>query len=561
MSRTYRNPLALAFGIMSLCAAAHANYDPFAAPRTTDAPPTFSGEIAAIVYNNCTPCHHDGGGAPIPLTSYEQIAKRARMIAQVTGDRIMPPWKAAQGDVSFLNERHLSDDTIAVLSAWADAGAPLGDADAVPTAPVFDSKWTHGEPDLVLSMEEPFTIPASGPDIYRGFVVRIPELPEGTYLRGIEYRPKALLSAHHTLFSLDATGESRAMSEASKRPGFGGMESNLSLNRVGGWAVGSISNLYPEGVGVPLVPGTDLILSTHFHPGGKEEIEQAEIGLYLTQEIPTRHMVALDVPFGFGLLAGIRIPAGDPDYTIHEHFELPVDATLFGISPHAHYIAKSMHCEATLPDGTAMTIISVPRWDFAWQEQYRLKEPLPLPKGTKFDLTFVYDNSADNPANPHNPPMEITYGPQTTDEMACMTMAFLSDSEAAIDTLRQDYIAWVKEDIKHADLSVMVGAARQQRKEALDLNSDGHISLSEIWTRLSKARARMSRADADSLQMQLLPEIGKRIFLTVILPRLLPYIAVFVALLALGLYGLRRWLRAARKRKQERRAEEFAEAA
>ncbi|MFM1919772.1 MAG: hypothetical protein RLZZ303_1406, partial [Candidatus Hydrogenedentota bacterium] len=257
------------------------------APVAVDSAPTFSGSIAHIVYNNCTPCHRPEGGAPFNFTSYEEVRKRARLIAHVTADKLMPPWKADKGDVAFMGERHLSEEQIAALAAWFEAGAPQGDPAAEPSPPVFEAGWKNGVPDMVIEMEQDFEVPADGPDIYRAFVVRMPDLPEGTYLKGIEYKPRALGSAHHTLFSLDATGESRLRDEASERPGFGGMEGNLSLGRISGWAVGSVQHLYPNGVAIPVPDGADLLLNSHFHPSGKPEVERAKIGLYLTTEKPT----------------------------------------------------------------------------------------------------------------------------------------------------------------------------------------------------------------------------------------------------------------------------------
>ena len=509
-----------------------------ATPPTTSAP-TFSGSVAQVVYTNCTPCHRPGGGAPMDFLTYEDVQKRARMIAKVTANRTMPPWKAEPGDVAFHGERHLADEHIALLAAWADADAPMGDAAAAPPVPVFTSDWPHGEPDLVLQMEEDMPIPADGPDIYRGFVVRIPNIPEGKYLKGLAYRPKAIGSAHHTLFSLDTAGDLRERSEATAKPGFGGMESNLSIGRIGGWAVGAIQPLYPEGVSVKIEDGTDLVLATHFHPSGKPEVERAEIGLYLTDEAPTRYMTGLDLPFGFGLLAGINIPAGEKDYVIEESFTLPEDVKLSMVSPHAHYIAKSMKAVATLPDGTSIALVSVRDWDFAWQEQYQLEEDLPLPAGTRIDLEFVYDNSADNPRNPNSPPKPITFGPSTTDEMACITMAFITDTEAQNLALRRGYVDWVKRDIEQADLSAVMASASEQRRDRFDLNGDGDISMSEVGAVISQIRKRMSRVDPDNMQREIMPLIWKRAMMTVLLPWLLPRAAIALALFIALIVGLR----------------------
>lgn len=542
--------LALLLSISLSGTAASAAVDENAAPPNHEAP-TYSGVVADLVYNNCTPCHRPDGGAPFHFTSYEEVKKRARLIARVTADKLMPPWKAEKGDVAFMGERHLSEEQIATLAAWFEAGAPLGDEAAVPPAPQFSSGWKNGEPDIVLEMEQAFSIPAEGPDIYRGFVIRIPELPEGTYLKGLEYRPRAIETAHHTLFSLDASGEYRMRDEASERPGFGGMEGNLSLGRIGGWAVGSVPHPYPDGVAIPVKPGSDLVLNAHFHPSGKPEEELAQVGLYLTKEAPTRHMVAMDVPFGFGVLKALRIPAGEANHVVEESFTLTENVELQGISPHAHYIATSMRAIATLPDGREMTLISVPRWDFAWQEQYRLAEPLPLPKGTRIDMTFTYDNSADNPWNPNNPPKEITFGPQTTDEMACMTMLFVTDSAEDMQSFKEGYVAWVKEGIDKADLSILIGSAQQQRRDALDINSDGSITIGEILQRVKLIRRRMADSDTENLHMQILPAIGAHLFSSVVLPWLLPRAAVAVVVAAGGIFLLRRLIVTRRRKRTE----------
>jgi len=527
---------------------AHAAADEAASPSPGEAP-TFSNAVAHVIYNNCTTCHRPGGGAPMNFLSYEDVQKRARMIARVTLDGSMPPWKAEPGDIAFHGERHLAEHDIATLSAWAEAGAPLGEPAAVPPVPVFSSDWPHGEPDMIIQMEQDMPIPADGPDIYRGFAVRVPDLPEGKYLKGMAYRPKAIGSAHHTLFSLDTTGDARNRAKASTRPGFGGMESNLSVGRIGGWAVGAIQPLYPEGVSIDIKPGTDMVLSTHFHPSGKPEVERAEIALYLTDEAPKRYMTGLDLPFAFGLLKGINIPPGEKHYVVNESFTMPVDAKLSMVSPHAHYIAKSMKAVATFADGKQRTLISVRDWNFAWQEQYQLEAPLLLPAGTRIDLEFIYDNSADNPRNPNSPPKAITFGPSSTDEMACITMALITETEEQNQLLRRGYVASVKEAVKDADLSTLLVSARTQRRDRFDLDGDGEIIFAEIRTVIGQLRKRFANPDPDNVQMEVLPLIGKRLLATVFLPWLLPRAAVALLLLVMTIMGLRYLLARRRERR------------
>jgi hypothetical protein len=89
-----------------------------------------------------------------------------------------------------------------------------------------------------------------------------------------------------------------------------------------------------------------------------------------------------------------------------------------GLTPHAHYLCKDMKVTATLPDGSTKPLIWIKDWDFNWQNAYRYRTPLDLPKGTRIDLEYTYDNSENNPHNPAHPPVRIHWGEQTKDEMA-----------------------------------------------------------------------------------------------------------------------------------------------
>jgi tetratricopeptide (TPR) repeat protein len=168
----------------------------------------------------------------------------------------------------------------------------------------------------------------------------------------------------------------------------------------------------PDGTEWRLEPGSDLIVQLHLQPTGKPEAVQARVGLFFSDRPPLRTPV--------GLRLGretIDIAPGDGRYTVSDAYRLPVDVDVLAIQPHAHNLAREIHASATLPDGTTRTLISIPAWDFRWQEIYRYAEPLPLPKGTILDVRFLYDNSAGNPRNPYSPPRRITWGQNTTNEM------------------------------------------------------------------------------------------------------------------------------------------------
>ena len=119
----------------------------------------------------------------------------------------------------------------------------------------------------------------------------------------------------------------------------------------------------------------------------------------------------------------IDIPAGDASYVVKASGVLPMDTEAVAIFPHAHYLCKDMKVDAHLPDGTVTPLIWIKDWDFNWQGAYRYAHPVNLPKGTRLEMQYTYDNSAANPHNPSNPPREVKFGEQTTNEMG---FAFVS---------------------------------------------------------------------------------------------------------------------------------------
>src|SRR4051794_24596497 len=132
---------------------------------------TFNKHIAPLVFERCAGCHHPGEVAPFSLLSYADLKKRAQQIAQVTADRFMPPWKSVEGHGRFIGERRLTAEQIALIGRWVEGGAVEGDPRDLPAAPNFTNGWQLGEPDIVLTMDEPYAIPADGPDIYRNFIL------------------------------------------------------------------------------------------------------------------------------------------------------------------------------------------------------------------------------------------------------------------------------------------------------------------------------------------------------------------------------------------------------
>jgi mono/diheme cytochrome c family protein len=401
---------------------------------------TFSQTIAPIVYANCVTCHRPGEAAPFSLIAYDDVRRRGKLLVAVTQQRLMPPWQATHGYGDFEGERRLTDEQIEAIADWVNTGMPEGDVARMPPLPKFPDGWHLGTPDLVLTMTDGFDVPASGPDIFRNFVIPT-GLTEDKWVRAVEFRPSARAVVHHALFAYVPGDSLRTANGADGRPGFRGLAPigltarGAGSGPLGGWAVGATPRFLPDGEALPIARNADIVLQMHFHPTGKAQREQSTVGIYFAKTPPERRMLNLQLPGLFGVGAGIDIPAGEKAYTIESSATLPVDVRLFAANPHAHYLAKEMKATATLPDGTTRPLLWIQNWDFNWQDGYNYKEPVTLPKGSRIDVRISYDNSATNPHNPSSPVRRVEWGEQSTDEMG--TIGFMLQP-----VRREDEPAW-----------------------------------------------------------------------------------------------------------------------
>ncbi len=450
-------PIALACGLALLSSGTA-----LAADSTRDDAVTFNEHVATIMHERCASCHRPDQAAPFSLLTYEDAAKRAQLIRAVTGTRYMPPWNAEPGYGKFKGERRITDQEIATLAAWAEAGAPEGPGSA-PAPPTFSAGWLLGEPDLVLSMEEPFTIPADGPDIYRNFPTRVPTT-EDKWVRALQFRPQARTVVHHSLFKADTSGKAREFDARDKTPGYSGMGPIPGKRSLSGWAVGGQARVFPEGSPLFLPAGSDFLFESHFHPSGKQETERSSIALYFADKPASRTRLSFQLPPRFGSGAGIDIAPGDASFTIGESFTLPAPVELYGVTPHAHYIGKEFKSWAELPDGSEVPLIWIKDWDFTWQDMYVYEEPIMLPAGATIHSRIRYDNSAENPRNPSNPPKRVFWGRQSEDEMGSIIYTALPANESDAKAIREAYSVINK---RHGRQAIEDSRARRAAKRAL----------------------------------------------------------------------------------------------
>jgi Flp pilus assembly protein TadD len=395
--------------------------------RASEAPVTFNRQIAPILYKNCTTCHHPGGGGPFSLLTFDDARRRGQQIMQVTASRYMPPWLPEHGYGDFEDERRLTSEEITLIQKWVSTGMARGEAADSPPDPHYDETWTLGKPDLVLSVERPSTLPASGSDIFLNFVLPYP-LNQTHYVRAMEIRPGTPQVVHHANVLIDRTGSWRRQHPDNWRDGVPGMELIVDAGNTFDpdshflfWKPDTPALIEPVGMPWRLDPGNDLILNMHLKPSGKPETVAAQIGLYFTATPPSKQPILLQLEHD----SALNIPPGAREFIVEDQLKLPVDVDVLGIYPHAHYLGKDLQAYAILPNGQKTWLIWIRNWDIDRQSVYRYRKPVFLPKGTTIHMHYIYDNSRENVHNPHDPPIRVRAGNRSVDEMGHLWLQVL----------------------------------------------------------------------------------------------------------------------------------------
>jgi tetratricopeptide (TPR) repeat protein/mono/diheme cytochrome c family protein len=397
--------------VAAIGAAAYARPGAAAQP----APATFTRDVAPILFAHCSSCHQPGGSAPFSLLTYEDVRARADRIAAVTASRYMPPWKPEPGYGEFADARRLTDVQIATIRRWVADGTMRGDPAAMPAAPPRGEGWQLGTPDLVVSMDRAYTVPATGDDVYRHFVIPIP-VTERKFVRAWELRADSARVLHHATMEIDRTGMSQHLDMQDPAPGYEGLIAHTTMAPDGyflDWAPGHTPYRAPDGMAFPIEPGSDLVLMLHLRPSGTPQPVQVKVAFYFSTTPPMRVPALLRLT-----RQDLDIPAGESRHVVASSFRTPVDLELFTVQPHAHNVARQVEGRAVLPDGTQKRLLLVKDWDFNWQGVYRYATPVLLPAGSTVTATWTYDNSAANPRNPNRPPRPVRFGQRTSDEMA-----------------------------------------------------------------------------------------------------------------------------------------------
>jgi mono/diheme cytochrome c family protein len=392
---------------------------------TTEKPVTFSNQVVRIFQEKCQECHRAGTVAPMSLVTYEETRPWARSIKQRVLARNMPPWHIDKtyGVRHFSNDMSLTDEELQAIVKWVDAGAPQGDPKDLPPLKNWpnDDGWLlskqMGQPDLVLK-SEPYTMQARSQDQWWRPLTQI-NLTEPRWVRAVEMRPGTNAGrriTHHALAHLvQDDPDARRFSDP--------VGSGRSPNEAGTlmeWAIGKNYDVYREGTGKLLLPGSHIWWDIHYHAVGEAIRDHVELAVWFYpkgQEPKYRTYLT-----GFQAVSRVGAPLDIPPNSISasDGFTvLKAPARLENYQPHMHLRGKAMAMEAILPDGTIQPIANVGNFEFNWMTNYIFAdEDAPvLPKGTVIHLKAWFDNTAGHRGNP-DPEQWVGWGDRTVDEMA-----------------------------------------------------------------------------------------------------------------------------------------------
>ena len=370
-----------------------------------------------ILQERCQGCHRPGEVAPMTFMSYKETRPWAKAIKTAVATRKMPPWSADPHVGKFSNDWSLSDREVETLTAWVDGGVAEGDPHDAPKPKEFVTGWNNGKPDYEIEMPLEFAIPASGAVDYQ-YIVIPSGLTEDKWVQAAELRPTFRPAVHHVVVFVREKG-SNWLKEAKPGVPYVPPSNQQFVNTLGGgssdvltiYTPGMAPDVWTKGMAKMIPAGADFVLQLHYTPNGKAGADKSKLGVVYASAEPDRRVITM-AAIDFQL----NIPPGEANHVSKAKTPNFYESTLISFFPHMHVRGKAFEYEVVMPDGTREKLLNVPKYDFNWQFSYRLDKPIDLPVGARIECTAVFDNSANNAANP-DPKALVKWGEQTSEEM------------------------------------------------------------------------------------------------------------------------------------------------
>lgn len=403
---------------------------------------TYYKDVQPIMQNKCAPCHRPGESAPFSLLTYEDVRKRTSFIKDVVESGFMPPWKADNKYVHFANDRSLSEAEKNIIIKWVTNNALAGTAPgkAVSQAPLIEGTLYHRKPDLVLKAKDSFVVKGDG--VERFVIFKIPyELPDSASVEAVEFFSNNKKLVHHVNYAVHAVPDASIdihktdpyinLTEDDRSKFLQYQPYRKTITYYGGWIPGTSYESYPKDIGWVMPRRGVILLTVHFAPSARNEQSLNGINLFF-KKAPIKRSVKV-ISFGSGGIGANNI---QPYFyllpNVKKKFELDVmnpgeSFSIMYVWPHMHYLGKEFKAYLLTPERDTVRLVNIPSWDFRWQEIYRFKKFVVAPRRSILHIEGVYDNTADNPFNPNNPPDVVlsTGDMNSKDEMLTLMMVFL----------------------------------------------------------------------------------------------------------------------------------------
>lgn len=376
-------------------------------------PPTFSADVAPLLREKCLPCHYEGGSAPFPLRTYEQVKKRSRLVWTMALSRKMPVCPATSDEGEFCAGGPFTDEQAVMLQDWMNAGSPEGPAAEDP--PVPSREWRLGKPDAVLRPVEAPPVEAEGRPYWVTYVVPLGKL-QGRRLRAFDVRVESPQAARGVTLGLAAPGLARAQRG---RAGFrsAGTLSPYVSAMAGAWAEGYPAWEFPAGTSMPL-EAEALAVQVLYIQRGREEPAGFELALYFSKGPKDRDVRSL--------LLGTTdfvIPARSGAVHAFRH-TWAEDVELIGLVPEARFFCADI--KVVTPPAK---VFDTRKWEPYWPGVYRRQRPILLERGTTVSAEFTFENDIHASRNDTKIPRPIPGGYRETEEAAFVSLLYAPASK------------------------------------------------------------------------------------------------------------------------------------
>ena len=385
---------------------------------------TWSGEVAQLFYNKCSKCHHPGGLAPTSLMTYGEVSPMATIISQYITDEEMPPWPPDNSYQEYLHVRSLSSTEKSTILNWLSNGLPEGNSAATPPPPVYTNNTILGNGDLTVQIPT-YMSKATANDDYVCFSVPT-YLTQNRIIKAVEVVPGNRQIVHHALIFIDQDG----IEVTDTLDGLCASPSNASTKLVIGYTPGAspmiLPSVSPLALGMDIGPGSKIYFAMHYPVGSYGEFDSTKVILHFyppgTTNVRQISAAPLISNYNFTLPAN-QVTNLTAQYPTNGG--VPTNFSVLSVFPHMHLLGTNIKAYAYKANQDTVKFVNIPHWDFHWQDFYFFRYIQKVSTGFKIKGEAKYDNTVNNPHNPNSPPLNVSSGFNTTDEMFLVYFHFM----------------------------------------------------------------------------------------------------------------------------------------